>query len=644
MTRATSRLAWIKSSSALVLSVSLLAGLPMTSVSAQQASRPKVKANSAATRASVRTPQIARSLTEWHQAVQRLPRPAPGCYAGTFPRVEWKAVPCGVAPDYPIIPTRGGATHFIVGNGPNDFAAHPANPISGVEGQFLSVSGGITEQGPIANSGPQIANAYTLQINTDNFASSACAGSPNPDCKGWEQFVYENNNVSHRVFIQYWLIKYNATCPMGAGWTQFSFSGDPDIYCYQSTTPSSLAAGVPVSALSTVTFSGSASAGSDQVTIVAGPNMAMRVGVNAVHAAGAWSHAEFNIFGDGGNSMGGGQASFGANTTLGVRTTVHSGTTAAPGCELESFTGETNNLTLVGMAPIGIQPSPAIEFTQSNIPGTPAACMVAEGVGDTHLRTFGGLLYDFQATGDFILAQVGRDFMVQNRQISGAPNWPNAAVNTAVATQMGKTRIALCSPSARTVNINGDETAIPDQKTLALPGGVEVRRVGNVYLAIDGVGNSMRAELDGSYINVSVGLGRWPSAATGLLANARNNPSLIAARGGATLAAPFAFADLYGKYADSWRPAPGQSLLQVCGRAQEAGAPRATLTTRDLPPERARQAQTICRAAGVGDPALMEACIIDVVVLERKDAAKVFAGQRKPLVTGLIRGPVAGKR
>jgi hypothetical protein len=608
----------------------------LPAASAQKTNRPAAAAASARPRAAAQArPQIARTQPAWRQAMQRLPRPAPGCYTSAFPRVEWRTVPCGPAPDYPIIPRTGGATHFVVGNGTNDFVAQPANPISAAEGTFVAVSAGITESGPIGNSGPSIANAYTLQINTDQFVSGACAGSPNAGCRGWQQFVYENNNFDRRVFIQYWLIKYNAPCP-SAAWTQFSFTNNPDIYCYQSTLTASLPAGQPVSNLGAMTLAGAVSAASDQVTITAGANMATRVGLNAVAASGAWGQAEFNIFGDGGNANGGGQAAFGANTTLTVRTTVHSGTTAAPNCLFDSFTGETNNLTLVGMAPIGIQPSPAIEFTQSNIPGTPAACVTAAGVGDTHLSTFGGLLYDFQASGDFVLARTGQDFMVQARQVSGAPNWPNASINTAVAAQMGRTRIAICSPNAERLNVDGEGKSIRDGERVSLPGGIDIQRLGNVYVVIDRHGNSMRAALNGTYINVSVGLARWPTAVTGILANAGGNPSQIATRDGTVLTTPFAFAELYQRYADSWRPARGESLLNVCGAARENAAPRQTLTTRDLDPRLARRARTVCTAAGVTDGALLEACTLDVVVLGRDDAARVFTTLRRPVAVGVI--------
>jgi hypothetical protein len=276
-----------------------------------QTSKSKVPTGSSGTQTT--KAEIAKTREAWHKSLLRLPHPKPGCYKASFPRVEWKAVPCGTPPPYPIQPAHGPAKHFTVGNGgSNDFAAHPTGTISGVDGTFPSVSNGITESGPIANSGLSLPDTYSLQINTNNFSSSACAGSPNPNCKGWEQFVYENNANSHAVFIQYWLIKYNKACP-SAAWTQFSFTTTTDIYCFQSTGTSSLMAGQPVSNLKNLKMSASVTASSDQVVVTVGSDSAMITGVNAVAVSAGWTDAELNVFGDGGNSQGGGQAGFGEN-------------------------------------------------------------------------------------------------------------------------------------------------------------------------------------------------------------------------------------------------------------------------------------------------------------------------------------------
>ena len=581
--------------------------------------------------------QMAKTQDIFRKSLVQLPHPAPGCYTASYPRVEWKPVACGEPPKYPIMPARSPGKHFVVGGGAsNDFSSHPAGTINAVEGTFPSVSAGITESGPIANTGPNVTDAYTLQINTNQFSGGLCSASPNVNCKSWEQFVYVNDPSSHYAFIQYWLIQYNAPCP-SASWTQFSFTGSPDIYCYQSTGTHSLAAGHPVSDFTTLSLNASATATTDQVVMFAGANSAMVMGNNAVALAGGWTDAEFNVFGDGGSSAGGGQAGFGANTTITVKNVVHNGTRNVPGCTLESLTGESNNLTLVGMLPIGIQPSPTIEFTESNIAGSVASCATAAGIGDTHLSTFGGLLYDFQASGDFVLAQT-KDFTVQNRQVSGAPTWPNATVSKAVGTQMGATRVAFCTEPWR-VAINGEFKQIPENQPMSLPGGVDILRTGNSYVVIDQIGNSLSAEDNGTYINAHIGLGRWPANVTGVLANAKGNPKQIAARTGAVLTTPFAFTQLYHEFADSWRVSQQEeSLLSPCGRRVETGIPQKPFTIADLEPPVARRARVTCAQAGVKAPSLLDACVLDVAFFGNESAAKAFTSLKPPVAVGRIVG------
>src|SRR6185436_6451671 len=111
---------------------------------------------------------------------------------------------------------------------------------------------------------------------------------------------------------------------------------------------------------------------------------------------------------------------------------------------------ETNNLSIVDTTLVPLHNGhPALLFTESNT-GTPdPSCSSGVSIGDTHLTTFDGVHYDFQASGDFLLAEVAKEFTVQVRQATGAPNWPDAAVNKAVAVGMGKTRVVFFVEPAR---------------------------------------------------------------------------------------------------------------------------------------------------------------------------------------------------
>lgn len=283
-----------------------------------------------------------------------------------------------------------------------------------------------------------------------------------------------------------------------------------------------------------------------------------------------------------------------------------------------------------------VQPGP--------VKGTPPACInsIGTSLGDTHLTTFYGLFYDFQAAGDFVLAQADPYFVVHTRQVSGAPTWPDATVNHAVATRMGKSRVAICLVPAR-LNVDGDTTELGDGKSLSLPDGVDVSRTGNVYLITSPSGNSVRAEVNATWINVSVGLGRLPPKLGGLLANANGNINQIETRDGTVLTNPFRFENLYHGFADSWRVPANESLLSACGdREIERGIPKRPFHANDLDPRLRERTRAVCAAAGVKVESLLDACTLDVAVIGNDDAAKVFVTAPVPLAVGNIAAAAQG--
>src|SRR5262249_39709477 len=152
--------------------------------------------------------------------------------------------------------------------------------------------------------------------------------------------------------------------------------------------------------------------------------------------------------------------------------------------------------------------------------------------------------------GDFTLAQVASRFEVQTRQVSGAPTWPNATVNKAVAARFGKTQVALCLAGAGTdqsarLYVDGKLTATEDGKSLLFDAGGGVRRRGNSYLLIGAEGDSVRVTVNisgaMSWLDLNVGLGRWPSDVHGLIANHDGNVNQIATRENVALTNPFNF-------------------------------------------------------------------------------------------------------
>ena len=265
----------------------------------------------------------------------------------------------------------------------------------------------------------------------------------------------------------------------------------------------------------------------------------------------------------------------------------------------------------------------------------------ASSIGDTHLRTFNGLFYDFQAAGDFILAEVEPNFTVHTRQVSGAPTWPDATVNQAVAARFGSTKVAICvapqgADQPPRVHVDGRLTPVEDGQTLQLPEGVGIGRQGNVYRIASESGDSVRAEVHPTWINVYVGLAHWPSAVHGLIANANGNASQIETRDHFVLTNAFNFDELYHRYADSWRMSAEKSLLSVCNSETEIErrVPKQTFYAKDLEPAVRERAQRVCATAGVKAGPLLEACTLDVAVIGQDAAAKVFVDAVPPAAVG----------
>ena len=230
-----------------------------------------------------------------------------------------------------------------------------------------------------------------------------------------------------------------------------------------------------ITSLAQLSVSGMATTMGDSVTMAVGSSMYSASGSNAVDAAAGWTIAEFNVFGDGG----GGQADFNSGSQIVTRERIIYGGSAPPNCVAQGFTGETNNLNFPPSPPASNNPGPAVVFTENWFGGASSNCAAATTVGDTHLDTFLGLLYDFQASGDFVVAQTDQDFVVEARQVSGAPTWPNAAVNNAIATQMGQDAVAVCTNpfSGPDLFVNGSLIQLGQGDVFSTSHGVDIWRI-----------------------------------------------------------------------------------------------------------------------------------------------------------------------
>ncbi len=147
-------------------------------------------------------------------------------------------------------------------------------------------------------------------------------------------------------------------------------------------------------------------------------------------------------------------------------------------------------------------------------------------------------------------------------------------------------------------------------------------------------GNSVRAELNTGWMNASVGLGRWPTRVSGLLADVNGETGALAARDGTVLTNPFSFEEFYTRYGDSWRVAPPETLLSPCGEPKEESNPDRPFSANDLDQDAQGRARAACEKAGVTDKTLLEACTLDVAVIGDETAAQVFVDARAPVQVG----------
>jgi hypothetical protein len=627
----------------LLTTVSLLIGLWLALPEATSGQKKEAAKEEATSGQKKEAAKEAKLQHDWHMAMLKVPHPKKeGTFEATYPKKEWREVKSIKPPHFPAVPPGSGPRPLVAG-GTNDLCAQVPNKafISSATGSFDKVTGVTGVSSQLSGNPPEVDNAYSIQLNTNTFPSTF-AGSP-PGCQGWEQFLFMNDGTSGSAFIQYWLIRYGKTSP-GPGWNYFRNTNGDDDWWINSTMGSAVP-NQPYSNLANLRLSGTVSATSDGWVFSTGTKMVSGTGDNLVKAAAGWNVAQFCVVGH----DSGARANFkwgASGAKIVPRTQINYGGTAPPNCVVSGFTAETNNLNYGPTAPGASKPGPAIIGEESSLAGAmmSASCSDASSVGDTHLTTFHGLLYDFQSSGDFVLAHADPDFVVQTRQVSGAPNWPHASVNSAVATQMGKTKVAISVGKQRLI-IDRKPTNLADGKSISTADGVDVTRRGNVYFIVGKNGDSVRATLhEGpkmNWIDVLVGLGHCGSKAKakGLLANANDDVHQLAARDGTVLKNPFAFKDLYHRYGESWRVSPKESLLSVFGHENvETAHPKKLFYAHHLDAEVHKDAHAAAKAAGVKHDAHHDAATLDVAVLGTEKAAHVFVGMHPPVAVGKIVG------
>jgi uncharacterized repeat protein (TIGR01451 family) len=352
----------------LLAAAGLVSGLLSVTASAQQPKAPAAAAPSSqpAAQAQALSPEERQKREEWQRSMSQISIPKKGCFSSSYPSLEWHEVPCGQPSKFPN--PASGPRPNVVGNG-NDISAVVSGPkITAAIGSFDSVTPAtVTESGPWGGN-PNVANAFTLQINSQFFSTPACNAVAG--CLGWQQFIYSQNQCSGPcVFMEYWLLNFGPSCPAGP-WIQ---SGN-NCFFNSANAP---APAVTAAQLQGTTLRGTAF-GTDTVVLTSAGGTATATAADSVLSLQLqWNTAEFNVFGDCCST----QANFSAGTTLVTRTLVINGSTTPPACVTQGFTAETNNLSFGPSAPAASAPGPAVIFTTSSAGGAPSNCAAATTVG-----------------------------------------------------------------------------------------------------------------------------------------------------------------------------------------------------------------------------------------------------------------------
>jgi hypothetical protein len=307
----------------------------------------------------VTTPAVARptasadvqSVAQWHKKMHKTLLPGKGCFRASHPDPDWTEIPCGPALDVRLRPS--------------EYAIAPVgSAITDAQGTFAAVTGVTSEYDSVTG----YSDNFSLQLNTGWFSSPACSGAQSPNCKGWQQFVYENNlgnSGASVVFMQYWLISYNtdnSTCP--SGWAVDGHN------CVRNSSPTIWYPYLTIGDLANEALEGEVAAGGNDEVLFYHAGTYYAVGSDSVLGlASAWTAAEFNVVGAGSGS----QAVFNSGTTITVKTSINDGVLASPDWFGISFTAESNNLSIVPGAICpggGTSPYTTLAFVESNV--TPA--------------------------------------------------------------------------------------------------------------------------------------------------------------------------------------------------------------------------------------------------------------------------------
>ncbi len=298
------------------------------------------------------------------------------------------------------------------------------------------------------------------------------------------------------------------------------------------------------------------------------------------------------------------------NVAIALNIIITSG--AAPNNELANAINEA--LSQIGEA-VKIQ----AEITEA----TEAIVVTEEATGLTNLATFAGQFYDFNASGEFVLAQstqLGDFFRVEVR-LQPYNNSSAISAITEVAAGIGADRVTVGIGRTDAVWVNGIAAPMTAGETITLTAGQITELSATSYLLSWTTGEVVTVTVNDSYLDVDLGLpsGDAPGSIVGLMGpNGEPPTDTFELPDGAVLQQPLTAAELYGAFANAWRVTQPTSLFdyatgQNTGTFTDLNFPSASIDLADLPAAIVAQAAQAVAAAGITNPAVAAAAEFDYI-------------------------------
>lgn len=263
---------------------------------------------------------------------------------------------------------------------------------------------------------------------------------------------------------------------------------------------------------------------------------------------------------------------------------------------------------------------------------------------DPHFITFDNLSYDFQASGDFILARStsGPAYVVHARFV---PLSSAVSITKAMGTLVGRSSVSI-------ENVNGVGQLLVNGQIVTLASGDSVpvgpgsvSRSGRTITINHGNGDRTSVEVFNTFLNVtpSPSLNRARGSIQGLLGDADGNPQDdLQLPNGTVLQTPVSSEVLYGSYGPNWLIPAGQSLLP--GARQRYLPPGRIVTVDSLPDNLRRAAEQAVDEAGITNPEIRNAAILDFALTGNREfieAARLTDNNFDPIVETVAVDPVS---